>query len=233
MSEHRVEAVERALSILEAFESAEENVPLARLAEKTGMHKSTILRLAGSLERFGYLRRAADGRFRLGPSLWRLGALYREGFDLGERVRESLRRLVEKTQETASFYVREGGERVCLYRQDSPLAVRHHVEEGARLPLMRGAAGRVLVAFDGGHDPTSMRVRADGAHISLGERDPEVAAVAVPVFDTTGALRGALCLSGLISRFDSQMQMRAVATLKHEAARLGADLPGRWDGERR
>ncbi len=225
MSEHRVEAVERALSILEAFEISEENLALAQLAQKTGMHKSTILRLAGSLERFGYLRRGEDGRFRLGPSLWRLGALYRGGFDLGEHVRPALRRLVDMTQETASYYVREGGERVCLYRLNAPREARHHLDEGARLPLMRGAAGRVLIAFDGGHDPTSIRVRGDGFAVSLGERDAEIAAVAVPVFDTGGQLRGALSVSALITRFETRAQRQAVEVLKTEAARLGAALP--------
>ena len=226
MSEHRVEAVERALSILDSFESGEEQMPLARLAAKTGMHKSTILRLAGSLERFGYLRRGGDGRFRLGPSLWRLGSLYRRGFDLGDHVQPALRRLVETTQETAAFYVREGGERVCLYRRNSPRAARHHIDEGGRLPLLHGAAGRVLIAFEGGHDPTSMRVRGDGFYVSLGERDAEVGAAAVPVFDAAGAMRGALSVSGLISRFDPAAQRHAVEMLKQEAARLRADLPG-------
>ena len=122
MSEDRVEAVERALTILEAFREGEEALSLAALAEKTGFYKSTILRLAASLERFGYLAREPSGLFRLGPSLWRLGSLYRRSFDLGEHVRPELRRLVEATTETASFYVREGNERVCLYRLNSPRA---------------------------------------------------------------------------------------------------------------
>ena len=85
----------------------EETLSLAALAEKTGFYKSTILRLAASLERFGYLAREPGGLYRLGPSLWRLGSLYRRSFDLGEHLRPELRRLVEATTETASFYVRE------------------------------------------------------------------------------------------------------------------------------
>ena len=108
MSEDRVEAVERALTILDAFREGEESLSLAALAEKTGFYKSTILRLAASLERFGYLAREPNGLFRLGPSLWRLGSLYRRSFDLGEHLRPELRRLVEATTETASFYVARG-----------------------------------------------------------------------------------------------------------------------------
>lgn len=226
MTENRVEAVERALSILEVFQEGEEALTLAALAHKTGLYKSTILRLAGSLERFGYLRRGSDGVFRLGPSLWRLGSLYRRGFDPGEQIRPELRRLVEETRETASFYVREGSERVCLYRLNSPRAVRHHLDEGIRLPLDRGAAGHVLVAFGAERSDALAETRERGFHVTLGERDPEVGAAAVPVFDSAGRLRGALAVSALVTRFDETARQAAIHALKRSANRLSVELPG-------
>src|SRR3712207_9051962 len=108
MSEDRVEAVERALTILEAFREGEEALSLTALAEKTGFYKSTILRLAASLERFGYLARDPSGLFRLGPSLWRLGSLYRRRFDFGGPVRPEVGRPVETQTGTAPFYFRGG-----------------------------------------------------------------------------------------------------------------------------
>lgn len=225
MGEERVEAVERALTILDAFREGEESLSLAALAEKTGFYKSTILRLAASLERFGYLARDPGGYYRLGPSLWRLGSLYRRSFDLGEHVRPELRRLVEVTTETASFYVREKNERVCLYRLNSPRAVRHHLDEGVRLPLERGAAGRVLLACDGGNGEPYETIRRTGHYVSLGERDPEIAAAAVPVRDTAGHVRGALSVSALLSRFGAEAQARALTALGESAKRLASHLP--------
>ncbi|MHA1553115.1 MAG: helix-turn-helix domain-containing protein, partial [Alphaproteobacteria bacterium] len=69
-----VESVERALRLLECFSGAESALSLAELSRRSGHYKSTILRLAVSLDRFGYMHRGADGRYRLGPTLWRLGA---------------------------------------------------------------------------------------------------------------------------------------------------------------
>ncbi|WP_142846266.1 IclR family transcriptional regulator [Telmatospirillum sp. J64-1] len=224
MTEQKVEAVERALLILEAFQEGEEELPLSTLALKTGLYKSTILRLCASLERFGYLRRGENGSFRLGPTLWRLGSLYRRSFDLGEQIRPELRRLVEATQETASFYVREGEERICLYRLNSPRAVRHHLDEGARLPLHSGAAGRVLLAFDGAQDEISQTIRGQGFGITRGDRDPEIAAAAVPVLDNRGRLRGALSVSALLNRFDSAAEKRALDALQESAERLRGAL---------
>ncbi|HQD16111.1 MAG TPA: helix-turn-helix domain-containing protein, partial [Ottowia sp.] len=72
-TEKGVEAVERALSLLDAIPgSGKPSLSLHELSLATGFYKSTILRLTVSLERFGYLRRRDDGRFELGPACARL-----------------------------------------------------------------------------------------------------------------------------------------------------------------
>ena len=225
MSTDRVEAVERALAVLDAFQADRTEMTLAEIAAATGFYKSTILRLAGSLERSGYLVRAENGVFRLGPAVWRLGSIYRAGFVLGEAVRPQLRRLVEATGETASFYVREGATRVCLFRQNSPHAARHHLDEGSALPLTAGASAHVLLAFSDGKGARTKAVRERGYDTSLGERDPQVAAVAVPVFDLAGHFRGALAVSGLIGRFTEKARRAAVMELSQAAGRLRKIIP--------
>jgi DNA-binding IclR family transcriptional regulator len=45
---------------------------------------------------------------------------------------------------------------------------------------------------------------------SLGERDPELAAVASPVFDGRGQLLGALSLSGTSTRYSSAAYLQAL-----------------------
>ena len=64
------------------------------IAARTGFYPSTVLRLTASLIRFGYLHRASDGLFRLGPTPLRLAVLYRESFRLTDHVRPALARLV-------------------------------------------------------------------------------------------------------------------------------------------
>jgi DNA-binding IclR family transcriptional regulator len=225
MSTDRVEAVERALTVLNAFHAAKPAMTLGEIATATGLYKSTILRLAGSLERLGYLVRGDDGVFRLGPALWRLGSIYRAQFDLGDAIRPELRRLVEATGETASFYIRQRQSRVCLFRHNSPHPARHHLDEGAELPLTAGASSHVLVAFADGKGAKAKAVKTRGYAISLGERDPQVAAVAVPVFDLAGELRGALAISGLIGRFEQKARASALVQLRASANRLRATLP--------
>jgi len=225
-SEQRVEAVERALSILDAFGDGRLRLSLAELAARTGLYPSTILRLAASLDRFGYIHRGADGQFRLGPTLLRLGVLYRNAFDLADYVRPALARLVERTGETGAFYVREGERRICLYRQHSPRLIRHHAEEGAEMPLDRGASGHVLMAYTGGVGGRYDQVRAQGVCASLGERDPETAAVAAPVFGRERRFLGALGVTGPRGRFDDETRKLLAAVVVEEARSLSRAIGG-------
>ncbi len=198
---HRVEAVERALGILDAFVDNEPSLTLAAIARRTGLNPSTILRLSASLMRFGYLRRLADGRYSLGPTPLQLSAIYRNSFDLANYIRPALGRLAAETGETAAFYVRDGDKRICLFRHQADTSIRHHIEEGARLPMGKGASAHVLSAFEGDEAaPGGTAIRQQGYAVSLGERDPESAAIAAPVFGSNGQLVGALGIAALLSR---------------------------------
>lgn len=215
-----VEAVDRALKILDCFSADTQEISLAELSRLTGFYKSTILRLAVSLERFGYLVRGESGMFRLGPATWRLGSCYRQSFDLADVLRPELKTLCEETNETASFYIREGDSRVCLYRAEPTRAIRHTIEEGANMPLERGASGKVLLAYSDDEFGEAVTIRKNGFALSLGERDPEVAAVSVPVFAGSGRLVGALSISGLITRFETAKQDDFAKALMQSGARL-------------
>ena len=218
--EKGVEAVERALKILECFNSENREVSLAELSRLTGFYKSTILRLCVSLERFGYLHRGNSGLFRLGPAAWRLGSCYRQAFDLADMLRPELRILCEATNETASFYIREGESRICLYRVEPARAIRHSITEGADMPVNQGASGKILLAFSGAEEDSFADIRSEGYAVSLGERDAEVAAVSMPLFAQTGRLVGALAVSGLITRFKTDRIEGLVTALKQSQQRL-------------
>ena len=200
-----VEAVDRALSILATFDMGQERQTLSELALRTGFYKSTILRLARSLEVAGYLHREESGAFVLGPEPLRLSAVYRRAAALESRIRPVLRALREETGESASFFRREGDRRQCLYREDTRHSIRDYLLEGDMLPLDIGAVGRVLTTFG---DPSlsaaeSERLHAELPFASFGEHDPETAAVAAPVFSFEG-LAGAVSISGPRTRLTPQ-----------------------------
>ncbi|MDP5216979.1 IclR family transcriptional regulator [Ruegeria sp. 2205SS24-7] len=218
----RTESVERAMSILNAFSAHRPEMTLAQLAEETGLHKSTILRLTTSMAIYGFVQRDSEGVFSVGPSVWRLGLIFRRDFTRREHVAPALRMLAEATGETASFYVRSGNERVCLYRENSPNLLRFHVEEGMRLRLSTGASGMVLRHFSGEDVGGTDGFNSAGTIMSVGETNPNISSVSTPVFSRDGALQGALTVSGLASRFDDAARKAVVPLLESLARSLTA-----------
>jgi DNA-binding IclR family transcriptional regulator len=221
-----VAAVERALSILDAFTDQDPQLTLAELAKRTRMYKSTILRLARSLENCRYLVRAEDGTFRLGSRLLRLGSLYQRHLHAADVVPAALRAIVDELKEGASFYVRDGDRRLCLHRVDALRSVRDSVHEGDRLPLNLGAAGHVIRAFSGSSGARYEKVRNDMHAASFGERDPEIAAIACPVFGLSQRCAGALAVSGPRYRIEALGVKPILHVLLKHACQLTNDFGG-------
>jgi DNA-binding IclR family transcriptional regulator len=221
-----VVAVSRALSLMEAFELGDASLSLAELGRRSGMHKTTVLRLARTLASSQYMVQQDDGQWRLGPAAGWLGARYQAGFDVNNVVEPALHQLVKETGESASFYVREGDIRSCVARVEGPQSVRHNIRIGERLPLNRGAPGRVILAFSGAAGEPYESIRKRGFHISLGEREAEVASVAAPVFALNWRLLGSMCISGPSARLTKAKLEKHAKSVIRAANQLSYALAG-------
>lgn len=195
---------------------------LKDIAAKTGMYKSTVLRLIASLENQGFMRRVADGSYRLGAALSELGIIYQSSFNLKEFVEPVLEELVQIVNESASFYVATAGQRHCLFRVDANQVIRDHIKVGDTHPLGKGASGRCLVQYSQGM-PDHIR-RENFVLASFGERHPDMASVSAPIFGQGGELMGALTLSGPQQRFTRDAVIRMTDVLAAKALELSSSL---------
>lgn len=220
-----VAALDRAFAILFAFRPDDKGLSLAELASRTGLYKSTILRLLASLIHHRMVLRSDDGRYLVGPAALQLGALYQRGLQLGDVVLPLMRALRDECGESVSFYVRQQNLRVCLHRMDSTHAIRDHVREGDVLPMDKGSGGRVLTAFDGARGQLYETIRRDGYYISIGERDTETAGISTPVFAAGQPLAGVLTLAGPRSRVDETL-LRKMRKPMVEASIRASELLG-------
>lgn len=220
-----VDAVERAMTVLGCFEVAGETLTLAQLAQRSCLYKSTILRLAVSLQRGGFLKRDIRGRYSLGQEVRQLGELARVGEELERVVRPELKQLTAATGETASFYVRRGRHRMLLFREVSPGSVRHHLIEGGRHALFVGATGRLFKAYgSGGKDAESQQIRARGWVASRGERNSDLGAVAVPILNARRQLVGVMNLAIHLSRLTKAKEQRSRTLLLESRKKIQAVL---------
>lgn len=218
-------AVDRALTLLSAFQVGDKDLGLPELAERTGLYKSTVLRLLASLVHAQLMQRLPSGRYRLGPEVARLFGIYATSFTLEGVVLPALRELVENTGESAAFHIRQGTRRVCLYRVDSPHPIRDHIKEGDLLPLERGAGGQVLMAFSGADGAQYEKIRHDGIAMLVGDRVPDLAGISAPVFGATGELAGAVTLTMPANRFSTAYGQQVLHAARQITHQMGGQYP--------
>lgn len=212
--------MDRALSLLSAFKVGDTSLSVTELAERTRLYKSTVLRLLASLAHGGLLRRTPQGQWALGPEVARLASLYTASFSLQDLVLPVMQDLVSRTGESVSLHVRQGQQRLCLYRVDSPQLLRDHVRAGDLLPLDRGAGGRVLMAFGGAKGKLYERIRQDGYVHVVGDRIPGLVGVSAPVWKAGQELVGALTLTVPETRFKTAF----IRELRSAADRISQQL---------
>jgi DNA-binding IclR family transcriptional regulator len=220
-----VAAVDRALAILAAFRRGDISLSLAELSERTGLVKSTIMRLAVSLERYGLLVRLHDASYQLDAEVLRLGVAYQQSFRLETFVLPALEDVVARCSETASFYVRRGEQRLCLFRVESPHLLRLHMHQGDMLPMDSSATAQVLRIF--GTQP----IPAYAATLELpvqtvGVTDPDTGSLAMPVFGVGGMLAGALTVAAPSTRLTPERVQIIAKAMKVAATDLTKALGG-------
>jgi DNA-binding IclR family transcriptional regulator len=216
------------------------------IIDLTGMTRNRVSRILGTLIHKGYVIECPEpNTFTPGPKLMALGKVFENNQNLIPLIRPVLRELALKTGESATFYIRQGQERVVLAREEGTNAIRFSVQVGQRMDLYAGAAGKVLLAYlnDAERDILLARiqltkltrstisnvkalvselkeVRQKGYAISKGERDPDAFAIAVPVFEAKDQILGAISIAGPISRCTSETESIYLEDLLKFAAQL-------------
>lgn len=225
MGNEGVIAVEKALALLDCFKPGEESMTLTTLAQRSGYHKTTVYRLMNSLERMNYVLRRDNGVYTLGPRLLYLGKLYEQSFHLASIVQPELHALAAATGESATWYVIENNQRLCLFRAEPSEGLRETRLPGTVLPLDNSAIGQVL-RYWGLSEPL-FETLPELPLFTSGIRDPHIAAFSLPVFGEDNKLLAALALTGPASRLTLSMRDSSIGKLMKEKAynlslRLGA-----------
>src|SRR5213595_403772 len=147
----RLSSVANAIRLLTSFSGEEDELGITTLAGRLRLAKSTVHRLAATLTGAGFLEQNGDtGKYRLGLSLFELGALVRRRMDVANEARPQLRELLEKTGETVQLGIIDQSSVLYVYEMESRRAIRMAAAVGARAPLHCTAVGKVLLAHQPG-----------------------------------------------------------------------------------
>ena len=243
-STRRIGAAERAIAVLDILADAGE-LGTNEVARRTGMTPSTVSRQLGTLAASGLVERvAATGKYRLGLRIVHLANALLARLDVREVARPHLLALVEATGETATLSVPGDEDAVTI----DFVPGSHQLQPVSRLgrPSIAHAtsAGKVMLAFSGRElpegplraftprtitDPRALAreiggVRERGYASAVGERDPDLTAIAAPIRSSRGELEAIVALQGPSSRFDAAAVEAAIPLLIERADEVSLAL---------
>ena len=221
-----IDVLDRIVAILQAFRTGDAALTLTEISNRTGLYKSTVLRLNASLVSHHLLSKTEDGRYQLGVLTYSLGQRYQSNLDISDVLLPLMRSLNEQLGETVAFHIRDGDVRVCLLRINSRFSVHAEVKLGDIQQLDRGAGGRILMAFGHAEGDLYDGIRDDFSYLSIGERDAETAGISSPVLGPDQKLIGAIGIVTPVTRMTSDQIGPFASAVLDTAARATAQLGG-------
>jgi DNA-binding IclR family transcriptional regulator len=240
----QVAAVERAIAVLDALSDGSPELGTNEIARRTGINASTVSRLLATLASARLVEHVtATGRYRLGPRLLQLGSLVLGRLDLRDLARPHLQELVRTTGMTATLSAPGEHDAVTVDFVQSDATVQSVARVGRPSVGHATAAGKVLLALGDGTpaaelkgytrktitdrarlDAELARVARQGYAEAAGEREPDLNAIAAPVYDADGELAGIVGLQGPASRFSRDAMRASVEPLLTATRTISAGL---------
>jgi IclR family transcriptional regulator, KDG regulon repressor len=249
---YRIQSIERAVAILNAFSAETPELGVTELAERLALHKSTVHRFLVNLEAAGLVERnTRTQRYRLGLRIFELGGLVLQQMNLWDEALPFLEGLVRDSGETGHLAVLDSGEAIYIERVEARRALRIPSAVGRGYPAHATNLGKVLLAYLPSEDLRAVvsarglaaytphtitdpdrldaelaRIRAQGYAVDNEEYDEGLRCIGAPIQDHTGQVVAALGIGGPVTRV-TPARVAELAELVMRAAkglsrRLGA-----------
>src|SRR5499426_3337288 len=243
-------AVERALSILEAIAERENGLTNAEISRRLELPKSSASYILRVLERRGYLQRNEEtNKYRLGLKVLSLSRGALNGLDIREIALPALQQLMEHSHLTAHLAIFDHGEAVYIEKVEAPGFVRMNTWVGRHMPVHCTSVGKALVAWlpeaeikallkeYGMRRRTSKtivvcarylqeleRVREQGYAVDDEENNYGVRCVAAPIFDSLNRVVASVGVSGTTTQNDVDHLPKVVELVKEAARKVSQQL---------
>jgi DNA-binding IclR family transcriptional regulator len=211
----------KALRVLLALEDCPEGRGVTDIARALGLPKSAVHRLLSTFQAHGFVQQQPQNRrYTLGPTLARLGLRAADVFTPCRLAHPFLETLAREVGETVFLGVLQQASVVIVDKVEHGRVLRISPALGTALPLYQTALGKLLLAFSppaqqerlldtfpkpatvfaGERLPGGLRqelgaIVQQGFAVSLGEWEPDVCCLAVPVRDGRGEVIAALALA--------------------------------------
>jgi IclR family acetate operon transcriptional repressor len=143
----QVQALARALRILNVLAEHEAGLTLTEIAKAVGLAPSTTHRLLTTLQQESYVRFGREGgTWQVGVQAFVVGSAFTRTRDLSAIARPFMRELMENSGETVNLAVADQGEVIYLAQVECRQMMRALAKPGARVAMHCSAVGKALLA---------------------------------------------------------------------------------------
>ena len=232
-----VEAVLRALDVLEVFDGAQE-LSLHEISHRTGLNKSRCFRLLHTLAARKYIERIAEGKgYQLGSRFFDKTVGSRR--DVREIAHPHLVRLRDQFNETVNLGLIHNGVILYIDLVESQRTFRMSAMVGSRMPIGTTAMGKAILAgmtkeaaqevLTGHTVPRTLQaeleqVRQRGHAIDNEDNEPGVACIGASIRDAEGLPTAAVSISGPVHRI--LVREREIAKALHSVCQRVSEQLG-------
>jgi IclR family KDG regulon transcriptional repressor len=144
---YRVQALDRALNILDCFTFQDREMSLSEIIQGTGLNKTTAKRLVWNLTSRGYLKQDPDSkRYQLGLRLFELGGVVFSSFSLRKAAAPYISRLQNETGATSLLGTMMEDHLVYIDKREGSGMIKISSDIGWRRKLHYGMLGMTLMA---------------------------------------------------------------------------------------
>lgn len=230
-----IRSIERAIDVLSCFDDETPQLSVTDLQKRTSLSRPTLYRILATLEGKGVIRSFGDPqRFELGHEASRLAANWIGQDDFVRAAHPVLRRLWDQTDETvALFIVADENRKICIEELQSRQALTFTRGVGFIEDLATGASGKAILAFVGtDRNPEFDEIRASGVCVSEGEIIEGAVAIAAPVFDRDGAVKGSVCIFGPAVRLADRRRGECIGRVRQASEEISFALGHRPEAGR-
>jgi DNA-binding IclR family transcriptional regulator len=140
-----VPGLERGLRLLQLFRPGRAEISAPDIARELELPRSTAFRLLQTLEALEFVERNANGAWRLGSAVLRLGYEFVASQDVGEYGRKVLESLCEQTGASSQLAIRDGRDIVVVLKKNPSTTFASNVQVGTRMPAHATVLGRILL----------------------------------------------------------------------------------------
>ena len=143
-----VQSVERALDLLELVSNSEQSISIAELIEKTGLNRTTIWRMLGTLETRGYIEKdEVTKNYRIGVKLYQLVRSNDSYSHLTKVIEPYMREICNLYNETVILSVFQNTKMYNIHQVEPEQTVRLMNYTNTFSPLHCSSNGKLQLSY--------------------------------------------------------------------------------------